>query len=224
MDTVTEHVIQDMWLLIHSKMNWCMLVKGASGINVMSTRLVAMKWVRWDITQGRHVCGETNPSFWLPNYSLCQMLIDKTQKHIFAAWWLLGTRCFSFPQMHVKRIMTQSFWISSQVKSSQKFYCNKIIKIHGIIQRLKPIGFICLIQYWPPLHCNDLIVVTTGLVWVQALRRNGRGSNATAAASCTKGYHAENLQCNQQRQRRHHYHPSAPVNKNDAKHHTVEIP
>ena len=113
-----------------------------------------------------------------------------------------------------------------QVKSNQvnKFYCNKIINIHGIIQRLKPIGFICLIQSWPQLHCNDLIVVTTGLVWVQALRRNGRGSSATATSSCTKGYHAENLQCNQQRQRRHYYDPSAPVNKNDAKHHIVKIP
>ena len=79
------------------------------------------------------------------------------------------------------------------------FYCNKIINIHGIIQRLKPIGFICLIQSWPQLHCNDHIVVTTGLVWVQALRRNGRGSSTTAASSCTEGYHAENLQRNQQR-------------------------
>ena len=128
--------------------------------------------------------------------------------------------------MAVDSPLSKQFKPYIQVKSSQvkKFYCNKIINIHGIIQRLKPIGFICLIQSWPQLHCNDLIVVTTGLVWVQALRRNGRGSSATAASSCTKGYHAENLQCNQQRQRRHYHDPSAPVNKNDAKHHIVEIP
>ena len=81
-----------------------------------------------------------------------------------------------------------------RVKSSQvkKFYCNKILNIHGITQRLKPIGFICLIHAWPQLHCNHLIVVTTGLVWVQALRRNGHCSSAIAVSSCTKGYHAEN--------------------------------
>ena len=61
-------------------------------------------------------------------------------------------------------------------------------------------GFICLIQSWPQLHCNDFIVATTGLVRVQALRRNGHCSSATAVSSCTKGYHAENLPCNTRRQ------------------------
>ena len=34
----------------------------------------------------------------------------------------------------------------------------------------------CLIQSWPQLYCNDIIVATTGLVRVQAVRRNGHCS------------------------------------------------
>ena len=85
---------------------------------------------------------------------------------------------------------------SSQVKNEVKSKCFIATK-----------SIICLIQSWPQLHCNGLIVVTTGIVWMQALRRNGHCSIATAVSSCTKGYHAENLQCNHWRQCRHNYDP-----------------
>ena len=45
---------------------------------------------------------------------------------------------------------------------------------------------------------------TTGLVRVQALRRNSHWNSAAAVSSCTKGYHAENLPCNKRWQGRHH--------------------
>ena len=45
---------------------------------------------------------------------------------------------------------------------------------------------------WHQIHCNDLFVATTWLVWVQPLGRNGHCSDVTAASIHTKGYHAEN--------------------------------
>ena len=65
-------------------------------------------------------------------------------------------------------------------------------------------------------------MVKTWSVWVQALSRNSHYSKATGVPSCTKGHHAENLQCNQQLQGRHHSDYSAPVNKDDAKDHIVK--
>ena len=123
--------------------------------------------------------------------------------------------CPSISSIH--QIVCMSWWqlFYSQVKSSQKVLLQQNHKHTWNNTETETHWVHLIMQSWPQLHW---------LVWVQALRRNGRGSSATAASSCTKGYHAENLQCNQQRQCRHYYDPSAPVNKNDAKHHIVEIP
>ena len=99
--------------------------------------------------------------------------------------------------------------ISSQVKSSQKVllqqnnkhtWNNTETETHWVYLPHTILASVTL--QWP--HCGDN-------------RVSSRDSSTTAASSCTKGYHAENLQCNQRRQHRHYYDPSAPVNNKSAK-------
>ena len=127
-------------------------------------------------------------------------------------------------------ITTASQVKSSQVKSSQRYLLQQD-NYHTCsnIRGWNPFEFICLMNYQHSSTENDLIfgdnnVSTNASTRAERSLNGHRGGHwgghgtVTAASSCTKSFHVENIQCSQWQQGRPHDDHSAPVNNNDAKH------
>ena len=123
------------------------------------------------------------------------------------------------------RVAISKEMLSSQSQGQRWLLQQEKYHTYNNIGNWNPFGFISFMKYqhysyrkWPHFGDNK---VSTG-AWTEE-ERSLKGT-AQPPQAALKSFHAENLQCSQWQQGRPHDDHSAPVNNNDVKHRSVQIP